>query len=492
MLSRSLRILFGVILAATLFSHDSIAQQFFTVNMTAPAMVNVGGTIPYSISVQNVTQGTLQNVNVSSSFPTSLQVASVSPVDGARGPVTTNPGMVTWVINTFGAGETIQFNLTLQTTQAGTVVNNVSVTGAGAMPGSASATTTVSEVTGQSDLSVTISTNAGTVFINDWVAFTVRVANGGATASGVVLTTTLSSGAEIIDWAPSSGVTASGQQLSFNIGTLEGQSSTNLRVTVALNTPNNTITAQVRAGGMADTNAVNDMTTAMLTAIQPVLGQLEATRASDQFYNRQNTLIEQLITVRNVGTTSVPSARVVLDFPHRVVNAVGTNDGNPFVVHGGPIGTNETVELLLEYAIPNRETTDDPGLEAYPAGNIDLTPPSAGTNAPITAIRMVNLRATEIANTNRVLVEFPAERGAAYVIVYSTNMVSERKAQPPIVAQANRVQWLDYGPPKTLTRPGPTFTTNQVVTTNMMGMPETNPVVITHPSMRFYRAIRLP
>src|SRR5688572_10257301 len=102
MWSRSLRILFGVLLATALFSHESIAQQFFEVSVTAPATATVGSAIPYTIVARNVTPSTLSMVNVSSSFPTSLQVVSLSPTD--RGPVTTNAGMVTWVINTFGAG----------------------------------------------------------------------------------------------------------------------------------------------------------------------------------------------------------------------------------------------------------------------------------------------------------------------------------------------------------------------------------------------------
>jgi hypothetical protein len=84
------------------------------------------------------------------------------------------------------------------------------------------------------------------------------------------------------------------------------------------------------------------------------------------------------------------------------------------------------------------------------------------------------------------------------------------KALPPLVAQANRVQWIDYGPPKTLSRPGlvsitsmpvvvtnmftnivfdPKLMTNRVSVTNMVA---TNIVFTTNVSMRFYRAVELP
>jgi hypothetical protein len=86
------------------------------------------------------------------------------------------------------------------------------------------------------------------------------------------------------------------------------------------------------------------------------------------------------------------------------------------------------------------------------------------------------------------------------------------RALPSIIAQANRVLWVDYGPPKTVSRPtlGPAIVTNiatnsipmtnEVLITN--GTISTNFVItnivtvvtnyITNLNMRFYRAIQLP
>ena len=66
------------------------------------------------------------------------------------------------------------------------------------------------------------------------------------------------------------------------------------------------------------------------------------------------------------------------------------------------------------------------------------------------------------------LIEFQSDPGISYRILYSDNVgfTNARAAQPILVAPADRVQWIDDGPPKTISRP-----------TNIM---------------RFYRAILAP
>ena len=48
--------------------------------------------------------------------------------------------------------------------------------------------------------------------------------------------------------------------------------------------------------------------------------------------------------------------------------------------------------------------------------------------------------------------------GNSYSVVYSDNVAfaNALAAQPPIMAPADRVQWIDNGPPETLSRPAGT------------------------------------
>ena len=54
-----------------------------------------------------------------------------------------------------------------------------------------------------------------------------------------------------------------------------------------------------------------------------------------------------------------------------------------------------------------------------------------------------------------VLIEFQSVPGRSYTIVYSADSVftSPLYAQPAVVAPADRVQWIDDGPPKTVSTP---------------------------------------
>src|SRR5262249_38038419 len=116
------------------------------------------------------------------------------------------------------------------------------------------------------------------------------------------------------------------------------------------------------------------------------------------------------------------------------------------VVYGTTLGPGTNVDLLLEYFIPTRMPVDPPGLQAFGTPAVNLTAPgSAGPN-----ISLIN-----VLNTNSILIEFPSVLGQSYLILYSdnANFPNALTAQPPIVAPANRVQWIDDGPPKTISPP---------------------------------------
>ena len=116
-----------------------------------------------------------------------------------------------------------------------------------------------------------------------------------------------------------------------------------------------------------DTNAANNTATATINVQQPGTNQLVAGIVSTpQQFNPQNAFMEQRIFVRNYGSNDAPSARVMFsNITYRVANAVGTNNGLPFVVHPATIQPTQSVEMLIEYFIPSREPRPDPDLIAY-------------------------------------------------------------------------------------------------------------------------------
>jgi len=87
-------------------------------------------------------------------------------------------------------------------------------------------------------------------------------------------------------------------------------------------------------------------------------------------------------------------------------------------------------------------------LHAFGAPPVNFAPPP-GAPLPLPAPRIVML------NPNRFLIEFQSIPGASYTVLYRNNSIlsNEIAAQPTIVAPADRVQWIDYGPPKTVGPP---------------------------------------
>ena len=81
----------------------------------------------------------------------------------------------------------------------------------------------------------------------------------------------------------------------------------------------------------------------------------------------------------------------------------------------------------------------------------NLTPPSvAAVSTNLSIARIVRL-----ATNDDLLIEFPSMTNRTYTVVYSDNVLfsNAMMALPSIVAPANRTQWIDYGPPTTVSHP---------------------------------------
>jgi hypothetical protein len=68
-----------------------------------------------------------------------------------------------------------------------------------------------------------------------------------------------------------------------------------------------------------------------------------------------------------------------------------------------------------------------------------------------------NINVTRIVrmSNGNMLIEWPAITNRTYTVVYSDNVLfsNAMMAPPSIVAPANEVQWIDYGPPTTTSAP---------------------------------------
>jgi uncharacterized repeat protein (TIGR01451 family) len=451
------------VVVAMLFVSGARVKAQGVLSLTATSSSSsllVSNNLTYTIIVTN-NFALLPSAFVSNTLPATVQFVSVSP--GAGVTATTNASGIVFnltAISGFNVGTFAQMSFTVKATQVGFVTNLVQfyTPNATNAPSASLVTQVTNTIPPQADLGVAISVPTTAVITNDVMAYSVSVTNAGpAAAPNVFLTNALPPGVILKGVVPASqAYTVASSNLIFNLGAFNSGAFMNLQFTIQ---PTNAgvldCFASVGSSGVIDTNTANNTASNNITVISYLPGNLVAVTNSAQIVNHQNGLIEQSILLSNVGTNDVTAVRVVVtSLTNRLFNAVGTNSGSPFVVYTAPLATplatNTSVTLLLQYAPRKNFPFTNSQLHAFAVPPPDLTPPVAtvsGTNVTITRIVMLT-------NGNP-LVEFPSTLGRTYTIVYSDNILFSNAmiAPPSIVAPANVVQWIDYGPPTTVSVP---------------------------------------
>jgi uncharacterized repeat protein (TIGR01451 family) len=433
------------------------AQSFGLFVTTPTVTLGVSNNLTYSITVTNLAGRPLQDVVVSNVLPASAVFVNATPDPSS---FYTNYGTTTvFYLGLFIPAATLNMTLTVQPTVAGFLTNTVTIANTNVLdfvpPSSTNLITVVTNpVPPQADLGVLLTGPAQSVIVNDLVTVNVTATNlGPDDASPVQLTNSLPPGVILKSVVPANQpYSVAGSNLIFNLGTLAGGAGTNFQITVQpTNAGDYYFSASVGAAGVIDTNTANNMATDSITVITSLPGQLVAVTNSAQIVNHQTGLIEQSISLSNIGTNDVPAARVtVMGLTNRLFNASGTNNGNPFVVYATTLGTNRSVNLLLQYAPRESFPFTNSQLQAFAVPMPDLSPPlvsSFSTNLNITHI-------VKLPDGN-VIIEFPSILGRSYTVVYSDNVLFSNAmiAPPAIVAPANETQWIDYGPPTTWSTP---------------------------------------
>jgi len=416
----------------------------------APNPVLVNRPVIYDIAISNRTGFELTVVFLTNAF--SAPVRFIGATNNIPVTMATNANTVIVQYSPFSGIQTDLFTLVISPTTFGNLTNTVTI---GSFARTNETTNVVIEViAGQPDLGIAITGPAQAVLVNDWMTYTLTATNQGAdSAANVIVSNTLPADFKLISITPTNQVVeVTNNILHWTVGTLAAGGSSRLAVAVQPTNPGvATFSASVSAANVLDTNTVNDTTSANIAVGPLEAGSLVASNVTAMSFNPQTGLMEQTVRIVNLGTNPVESARlIVMGLTNRLFNAVGTNASNPFVVYSATLETNQSVDLVLEYSVPTRQPiiVADSQLHAFGAPAFNLAPP-AGAPLPAPAPRIVILAPDSI------LIEFPANPGATYTVLYrdSSILSNEMAAQPAIAAPADRVQWIDQGPPKTVSRP---------------------------------------
>ena len=426
---------------------------------TSTNLVVVSNSVTYTINVTNLTSSVFFAF-VTNTFPSTAQLlgASITPSSGTT--VTNANGFSFNNISLGGVSAWAQMTVTVAPTQSGLFTNTITVFVLNVTNAIAYAVTLVTNAppapAAQADLAVAMTGPPSAVFVNDSMTYGVNVTNlGPASASNVTLTNTLVTGVQYIGVSPS-GLTPTvvGSNVIFNLGTLASNAIMNVQLTVQP-TPatagSQPFSASVGSSSVTDPNPTNNTATTNVTIYNYFSTNLVAYTNSAQIIDFQNALTVQSITVSNAGPSSVAAVRVVVTgLKNQLFNAVGSNNGNPFVVYNAPLNTNQTVNLLLQYYPRGYFSFTNGQLHAFGVTNLNLAPPvaAAGTNVNISHI----LRRS---SDGSILLIWPSTPGRVYTVVYSDNVLFSNAmiAPPSVVAPANQTPWIDYGPPTTVSQP---------------------------------------
>ena len=180
----------------------------------------------------------------------------------------------------------------------------------------------------------------------------------------------------------------------------------------------------------------------------PAVTNLSVKVLSPVSFDPQTGLFEQTVAVSNLSSGPVAALRLgVLGLPADIVlsNAGGTNNGVPFVEYDAPLGPGASVDFLLEYYRSNRLD--------FVSSNFIAT---AGSPAPAISPTgtLLQLDRAPFVYQGKLVIEFSATPGETYQIQYSADMQTWSTAVPPVTATGTRVQWIDAGPPMTVSAPG--------------------------------------
>ncbi|MGA3282956.1 MAG: DUF11 domain-containing protein [Verrucomicrobiota bacterium] len=445
----------ALVVAVTLAVCPRAGAQSIGLSVTTSTnlLITTNSSLTYNINVTNQTGLLLQNVFVTNALSEPVSWSTIY----SQGSVFTNSAGIIFELGSLTNATGAQMTLAIKPTALG-FLTNIVIVGSSTVANITFTNVVVQVITAQADLGVTIADPVQAVITNDWMTYGVTATNSGPNAApNVVLTNTLPPGVALLSVSPSNQIyTVASSNLIFNLGMLANGGYTNLQFTVQ---PTNagvlTLSVSIGAAGLLDTNTANNSASTNISVTNYLPGTLVAFTNSAQTTNFLNGLLEQTITVSNAGSSSVYAARVVVTgLTNRLFNAVGTNNGNPFVVYDTPPGTpltnGQSVNLLLQYFPRKSFQFTNSQLQAFAVPVPNWTPPEVTTTSTnINIIRIVHLP------NGNMLIEWPAITNRTYTVVYSDNVLFSNAmiAPPSIVAPANDVEWIDYGPPTTVSAP---------------------------------------
>ncbi len=204
-------------LSTIVLSADLVAEK------SAPATVDVGDKLTYSLAARNAGPNPAENVLLRDDLPGSVDVVTLDQRCSRAGLV------ITCQLGTLAAGARAAVALVVRPKAAGTITNTASVSGGTFDPNNGNNSASAKTVVSSADVSVSKLAPLR-VSVGDQVEYRLRVRNAGPSrAAAVVLVDRLPQGLDLVS---PGGCTASGLQVRCSLGTLAKGASRERRIVV--------------------------------------------------------------------------------------------------------------------------------------------------------------------------------------------------------------------------------------------------------------------
>jgi len=414
----------------------------------APEPVGVGSNLVYSIVVTNLGPSAATGVVVSNQVPVNVNFVS------ATGGATPASGVLLVNLGALTNGAVTNVQVIVQPTSAGQLTNLFQVFANETDPVlTNNSATVVSTVTNGPpppvDVALSLTAAPDPVAVGAPLTYSLTVTNNSlTTATGVIVTDTLPVNVTLFSLLPTEGSASNhAGVVTYTVGSLPNGIAATLAIVVIPNAAGSLTNVAVASSTQTDSQPTNNAVTNVTTAVTVPITNLVLTVLSPITLNPQTGLFEQKVEVSNGGPSTPSSVMVLISglaANATLYNATGITNGTPFVQSAAPLGIGSNVIFLLEFYVPTR----------VPPANLTYTV-QAGPPVipPVVSGTILSISRAIVLPNGNVLVEFSAIPGQVYAIQYSSDMVTWLTAVPAITAPANQVQWIDSGPPKTVSSP---------------------------------------
>ncbi len=426
--------------------------EFFTQIRATPSPAILNQTVAFSINITNVSSTDFRGMLLTNTLPNASGLQSATTTLGTVN--TSSVGSVVVNIGALPAGQAVVITMSFLVSGSSPLTNQLSVSATSATNSlevdsfTASLVTTV--VSGTSDLGVQLQGPTQFILPGDQIAYTIGVTNGGPNAAlSPVVVISIPGGLTFGSLLPTNITYSLTNQTVTAILTNSGPNTQEgfiLHVQAA-SAGRAFLYVSVSAPGNVDPVSSNNASLLAITIDSPPTNALVVSPNSAQRFNPQTGAMEQSVRVTNPGLSSISGFRIAAPgVTNALLEAVGTNYSVPFAAYPGTLEPGGAVDLLLSFFVPSRQ----------PLNSLVYLATAEGSSlAPIPTGTAVALDAAVWQKTNGFLLEFPSTVGQVYSVVYGSDaaFTDATVSQPPIIATASRTQWIDTGPPRTLSHP---------------------------------------